>query len=316
MSIQRWSSALFGGALIMATATPGALAQRKDKSQSAATKFQLGTPVIAGSQPSTGPNDTRIRIASHRLTGFEQESEEVDGNAVVWDVDEFFNVRQANSDVEEGEWELELGTRWFTGGGEGDDDFFIAGELAYGLTDDAFIELKVLPVNIGDGGDQGNGDIGVDLFNRFVKETDSIPSIAFSLEGRFPTGEGSSGVDGELGLHLTKTIAPRTRMHLEGFVETANGGRTEEEEEEGRHFQWGAGVGFDHEFSEQLLGIVNYVNRASEEFGERNEQLLELGVNYKIAPTQGLKVAADIGLTGVGDEPNFGVKIQYEIEID
>jgi len=277
MSTSHWFASFVGAAVIVAAVTTDAVAQQqRHQSRPVSTAFRMDALLFADSRQASGANEGRYRTTNLGLKGFDQTTDErvAGGSSILWDVDDLFNVRQANSDVEQGEWELELGTRWFTGGGEGDDDFFFVGELAYGLTDDAFIELKLLPVNIGDGGDQANGDVELELFNRFVHETDWLPSIALALEGRFPTGQGSSGVDGELGLHLTKTIAPKTRMHLEGFVETANGGRTEEEEEEGRHFQWGVGVGFDYEFSEKLLGLVNYLNRASEEFGERNEQLL------------------------------------------
>ena len=318
MSSSYWFASFVGGAVIVVAMATDALAQQQDTSRPIAAAFRLDGAVFADSRGAGDGNSGRYGIADLGMANFGQATGDggAGGSSIVWDVDDFFNVRQADSDVDAGEWELEFGTRWFTGNTGGDDDFFLTGEVAYGLTEDAFVELRLLPVNIGDGGDLANGDIEIELFNRFVHETDSVPSIALSLEGRFPTGDGSSGVDGELGLHLTKTVAPKTRMHFQGTVETANGGRTEEEEEEGRHFQWSAGVGFDYEVSEDLLCVVNYVNQASEEFGGRNEQFLELGANYKIAPGQGLKVAVDAGLTGVGDEPNFGVKIQYEIEID
>jgi len=320
MSTSHWFASFVGGAVMVAAVTTdaGAQQQQQDRSNPVAAAFRLDGAVFADSHGTNGANAGHFRLANLEMGSFDQSTDEgVAGSRdIVWDVDDFFNVRQANSDVERSEWELELGTRWFTGNTGGDDDFFFVGELAYGLTEDAFVELRLLPVNIGDGGDLANGDIEIELFNRFVQETDSMPAIALSLEGRFPTGDGSSGVDGELGLHVTRTIAAKTRMHLQGTVETANGGRTEEEEGEGRHFQWSAGIGFDYEFSDDLLCVVNYVNQASEEFGGRNEQFLELGTNYKIAPGQGIKVAVDAGLTGVGEEPDFGVKIQYEIEFD
>ncbi len=318
MTISRWFISLVGVGLMMAAVTTDADAQQPGEvGPSVAKTFRLNGPLFADSRDAGGDKAERYRFTSLELAASDQEDrDEVEENgAIRWDVDDFFNVRQANSDVEPGEWELEFGTRWFTDSTGGDDDSFFVGELAYGITDDAFVELRLLPINIGDGGDQGNGDVELEIFNRFVHETDVLPSIGLSLEGRFPSGQGSSGVDGEFGVHLTKTIVPKARGHVEGFVETANGGRTEEEEDEGRHFQWGVGVGFDYEFSEKLLGLLNYVHRSSEEYGARNEQLLELGVNYKITPAQGIKVATDIGLTGVGEEPNFGVKIQYEIEL-
>jgi len=54
---------------------------------------------------------------------------------------------------------LESGTEWFNGAG-GDDDVFLVTELSYGICRDMRIELEVEPLNLGDGGDQGNGDLG------------------------------------------------------------------------------------------------------------------------------------------------------------
>ncbi|MCA9188702.1 MAG: hypothetical protein KDA99_23915, partial [Planctomycetales bacterium] len=35
----------------------------------------------------------------------------------IYDVDEFFNIREANPDTSRGEWEIEFGTEWITGAG-------------------------------------------------------------------------------------------------------------------------------------------------------------------------------------------------------
>lgn len=78
--------------------------------------------------------------------------------------------------------------------------------------------------------------------------------------------------------------------------------------------QWGFGPGFDYEFSEKFLGIVNYINQSSEEYGEGNQNILKLGLNYKTGPESLIKAACDVGLSGEEGEPNFGVKIQYEYE--
>ncbi|MBI1827028.1 MAG: hypothetical protein HY287_00555 [Planctomycetes bacterium] len=243
-----------------------------------------------------------------------EREKETKGESGEFDVDDFFNVASAYPKVTAGNWEFEAGTRWFTGAGEGDDDFLLVAELVYGLTKDTYLELAFEPINIGDGGDQGNGDLELEIFHHFVDETNTIPAMALYGEMRIPSGEGSSGVDGELRLSLTKTIAPKLRMHWNGFIETANGGRTEEERENGRHFQWGLGPGFDYEFSDKFLGIVNYLNRASEEYGEGNQNILELGLNYKMGQRTLIKAAMDVGLTGEEGEPKFGIKLQYDYE--
>ncbi len=173
--------------------------------------------------------------------------------------------------------------------------------------------MEILPLLIGDGGDQGNGDIAVQLFNQFTRETDTLPAFAVWIEGRFPTGEGSSHIDGELHLNLTKTIAPDVRGHLEGFTRTANGGRGDEGDNR-RAFQWGAGIGVDYQYDDQTIYAMNYLNSSSEEYGNSNQQILEIGGVRQIAENQHLKLALDIGLDGNKDTPDFGFKVLWSIE--
>ncbi len=229
------------------------------------------------------------------------------------EISDFFNVREANVNTVANEWELELEGAWETNAGEGDDNFFFTPNLKYGLNDDMFVEVEVAPLNIGDGGDQGNGDVSLQLFYQFARETEDTPAMAAWIEGRFPSGEGSSGVDGELHLNITKTVMEGVRSHLEGFVETANGGRGDEDDGR-RPFQWGAGIGFDYQLDEDTICVINYLNRSSEEVGNPNQNLLELGGVRRIAENQHLKFAVDIGLDGHEETPDFGAKILWSIE--
>ena len=229
------------------------------------------------------------------------------------EISDFFNIREANANVSKGEWEVEFEAEWTTGAGEGDDDFAIWPNVKYGITDTLFIELEVLPLNLGDGGDQGNGDLALIVFNQFLKEGAYIPAFAAWAEMRIPTGQGSSGVDGELHFNVTKTLFPKFRAHLEGFIETANGGRGDEDENR-RPFQWGAGPGFDYQFDEKTIGVLNYLNRSSEERGGHNQNILEIGVAREIVKGQHIKVAVDVGLDGQEETPDFGAKLLWSIE--
>jgi len=229
------------------------------------------------------------------------------------EISDFFNIREANVNVSQGEWEIELGAEWTTDSGGGDDDFSLSPNIKYGITDDLFVELEVLPLNLGDGGDQGNGDLSLQLFYQFLHESDAMPALAAWAEMRIPTGEGSSGVDGELHVNLTKTLAPKFRAHLEGFIESANGGRGDEDEDR-RDFQWGLGPGFDYQIDDKTIGALNYLHRSSEEEGDSNQHILELGGAREIADGQHLKFAIDIGLDGHESTPNFGAKLLYSFE--
>lgn len=229
------------------------------------------------------------------------------------EISDFFNIREAYSNSEEGEWEFETSFEWETHSDE-DDDFGPVFSLKYGITDTFHIELEVERINLGDGGNQGNGDLALILFKEWWKEADILPAFATWAEMRIPSGDGSSGVDGELHFNLTKELFPNFRGHFEGFVETANGARGGEEEDERRAFQWGVGPGFDYSFSEDTIATVNYLLRSSEEYGHHNQNILEFGMAQRIAENQHLKLAVDVGLDGAEETPNFGAKLLWSIE--
>ena len=246
------------------------------------------------------------------------------------EVSAFFNVREANANVTQGEWEFEAPFAWETSSNGKDDDFSLGASLKYGFTDDVFVELEVLPVMLGDGGDQGNGELALVLFTQWVHESGDMPAFATWAEMRIPSGHDSSGVDGELHFNLTKTLADKLRGHLEGYIMTANGARGGEsnnndwrfpwgfgrdgDEGDRRHFQWGIGPGIDYQCTEKTIGIINYINRSSEEEGGHNQNILEIGLVRELAEKQHLKAAIDIGLDGNDETPNFGAKLQWSID--
>jgi hypothetical protein len=229
------------------------------------------------------------------------------------EVSDFFNIREANPSVNKGEWELEQSASWETLSDHTDDDVYLWTSLKYGVTEDLFVELEVAPLNIGDGGDQGNGDLNLIVFNRFVKETDALPSLAGWAEMRIPSGDGSSGVDGIFHATATKTLTCNLRAHMDGYVETANGGRGDQDINR-RHFQWGVGPGFDYSFSEKTIGVLNYLMRSSDEYGHHNSNILELGMVRQLAKGLHLKPAIDIGLDGQEETPNFATKLEISYD--
>lgn len=229
-------------------------------------------------------------------------------------VSAFFNVREANSNVRAGETEFELSFHWSTGTG-GDDYLAPGASLKYGFTDDLFGEIELVPVSLGDGGDHGAGDVALILFYQWCHESGDMPAFATWLEGRFPSGDGSEGVDGEMHFNLTKTWAPGFRGHLEGYVKTANGVSGDDDDDADiRDFQWGVGPGFDWDWNDQTVGILNYVNRASDEYGSSNAHVLELGLAHALSEDQHLKFAFDINLDHDESEPDFAAKVQWSLE--
>lgn len=230
------------------------------------------------------------------------------------EISDFFNIREAYSNVEKGEWEFETTFEWETKSGGSDDDFGPVFSLKYGITDTFHVELEIERINLGDGGDQGNGELALIVFKEWWKEAEILPAFATWGEMRIPSGQGSSGVDAELHFNLTKTLLPNFRGHFEGFVETANGARGGEDEDERRSFQWGVGPGFDYSFSEDTIAALNYLMRSSEEEGHHNQNILQFGLAQRIAKNQHVKFAVDVGLDGAEETPNFGAKLLWSIE--
>lgn len=229
------------------------------------------------------------------------------------EISDFFNIREAYSNVTQNEWEFETTFAWETKSGSSD-SYGPVFSLKYGITDTFHVELEVEQIALGQGGDQGNGELALILFKEWWKEAEILPAFATWGEMRIPSGEGSSGVDGELHFNVSKTLLPNFRGHFEGFIETANGARGGEDEELRRAFQWGVGPGFDYSFSDDTIAAVNYLLRSSEEYGHHSQNILQFGLAQRIAHNQHLKFAVDVGLDGADETPNLGAKILWSIE--
>ena len=293
---------MLSGVLTLVFCTSVSIAQT---SNSPATKNSSLRLAAAPAQPA---KETPVSEKTTMRT-----TEQKVGGSAYREVSGFFNVREANANVTQGEWEFEVPAIWETDV-DGDDDEYVGASLKYGFSDQTFLELELIPVRLGDGGDHGAGDLALQLFHNFFQEEGNHPAIGAWIEGRFPTGEGSSGIDGELGASITKTLADRWRAHLAGFVETANGAPGGEDENGRRDFQWGAGVGLDYQCSDRTIGLINYFNKAAEENGNSNLNILEIGFAHELCEGQHLKGALDIGLDGHEHNPDFGAKLQWSIE--
>ncbi len=231
-------------------------------------------------------------------------------------ISRFFNVREAYSNLPRGELELELEAVWTTQRHERD-SVAVVPQFYYGITNDLHVELEV-ETPLGEGG-RGAGETELTVFQTFWHEHELRPAVGGYASLRMPTGYRSSGVDGTFGAIATKTLLPRLRAHLEGWVMTANGAAGDEERAQRRPFQWGAGPGFDYRVNDDLVAVVNYLNRVSEERGQHNTNVLELGAVWKVAQRGDdrmyLKFALDVGLDGQRETPNLGAKIAWEIDL-
>ncbi len=164
------------------------------------------------------------------------------------------------------------------------------------------------------------------VFNTFWREGETwVPAFAGYASLRIPTGYQSANVDGKYGAILTKTLFPRFRMHLEGWLMNACGGPGEERHFnylnglERRAFQWAVGPGVDYQIGDATLVALNYLHEASETAYKGNTHVIEAGVVHRFGETQRLyhsvKGAVDVGASGQYDEPHLGLKLQYELNL-
>lgn len=217
-------------------------------------------------------------------------------------------IRLRSADPEElGGLEIKNKVDYSTSSDGTDDDTEYELEIEYGIAENHELIFEV-PVELGDGGVDGNADITLGWHWRLWKEQDTLPAFALRNYIRVPSGYRSSGVDYKLVGLLTKSIIPeKFRLHLNPFLESVNG----DNEEDARDFQWGAIVGFDYKLADNLALNMDYVHETSESEGERNQHTAEVGLDWKFAEHQTLAFVTRAGLDGDGAGENFGCTLSY-----
>lgn len=232
-------------------------------------------------------------------------------------VDSLFSIREANPDIGQGEWQFNFAGGWQTASNGDDDNLLMSQSIAYGFTDDIFVQLEVLQPRLGDGADSGAGDMNLNVFWRALQEQESLPAFMTYASLRIPSGDGSAGVDGTMNWVFTKTF-DKFRAHFQGFIKTANG-HIGAERYDRDHFQWGVGPGFDYQVTEDLLLVLNYLNGNADRRGDRNTNLIQTGAIWTVARSDSmrhmLKFVGDIGCNGTGDTPNLGARFMYSLAL-
>lgn len=208
-----------------------------------------------------------------------------------------------------GTWELELNLGWLTTSGESDVGILVP-EIEYTPDGSDFLRNMQLglafPFEVGDGGIDGNGDAEIAWQQRWVADDGTMPTLATIFSMRAPSGYQSSGVDGTFTGILAKDCGPGT-FFLNGWVTTANGNNVDDI----RHFQWGGRVAYLWRFAEGAALTVDYVNQTSEEDGESNMNLVEVGAQFKVNENLTLGPGILVGVDGKESTPNFGAGIRF-----
>ncbi len=198
-------------------------------------------------------------------------------------------------------------------GGNSDDDLIIRPSLVWGPCANVEVFAEV-PIWVGDGGDRGaltrgNADTNIGFTWRIAEPEDIWPAAALQFSARVPTGDQSSGVDGEARLILTNEYDSGVRSHFNVFAKTVNG----DNEVNSRDFQYGAGVGLDGPLCADgaVRWVMDYMNRSSFHDGASSLNLLEAGWQWTISDAQALGMSFQAGLDNHDDTPDFGASITY-----
>lgn len=228
-----------------------------------------------------------------------------------WDIAGPVRLRSADPEPT-GDLEFKNIFDYSTSSGGGDDDLEYEFEIEYGIAPNHELIFEV-PVQLGDGSVAGNADITLGHHWRLWKEQEWFPAFAIRNYLRLPSGHDSSGVDWELRGLLTKTIVPdRFRFHVNPFLRSVNG----HNQEDARHFQWGAVIGVDCRISEHLVVQVDYVHETGATEGSRNQHVAEVGCEWQLAPRHKLAFVSRAGLDGDSEGENWGLGISYIYEFE
>lgn len=219
-----------------------------------------------------------------------------------------YELRSADPETT-GVWEVKNIFGWSTAKDGTSDDFEYEFEIEWGVAEDHELIFEV-PVTLGDGRVDGNGDVEIGWHWRLWKETDELPAFAMRNFVRLPTGDDSSGVDYEwIGL-FTKSIIPgKLRFDANPFFKSVNG----DNEPDARHFLWGASLGLDWRVNDDLKLVGLYRYETGELEGTRDNHSLELGGEWEFAEHQELGFSGIVGLDGDDSGPALGANISYII---
>jgi len=236
--------------------------------------------------------------------------------------------------------DLRLRTYWETdsfpaNNGDSDDDYVVEPAIYWGIAENWEVWARN-QAWLGDSGDRnafadGNYDTWIGAMWRFRDQEGFWPAMALQAEARIPTGDGSSGIDGELRLNLTNEYDSGIRSHVNVFGIVTNGNNAEnvqmdddnpgqfvpDDSLDARNTQYGLVVGLDGPLGDSgnLRWVADYMNRSSYYFGRSNMNVLELGVEWKMSDETKLAIGGRAGLDDEEDTLNFGFGATYSYTI-
>ncbi len=204
-------------------------------------------------------------------------------------------------------------------------------ELEYGIAPNNEVIFAV-PVDLGDGAAEGNGNLELGWHWRLWKEQEWVPAFALRNILYIPSGYHASGLDWTFKGLITKSIIPdKWRVHLNPYFTVVSGDSPQPgaaagvpavalfqapRGEDVRDFQWGFIVGTDYRLADNLNLILDYIHRTSEETGHRNQHSMEAGVEWTIDKYNHLGLATNWTVDGDSIDENWGFSVSYVLDFE
>ncbi len=254
-------------------------------------------------------NASGADLASLRSNSLMQQSgsEGADAVAERQSMDSFTSLEDGQPG-DPGALELQLDFGWSTSSDDSDTYTWDTQIKYTGEGSDFLKNMKLaltVPLEVGNAGIDGNGDLEIEWQQRWVAEQGNMPTIATLFTIRAPTGYHSDGIDATFTGVVAKDFGPGT-FFLNGWVKSANGSHIEDR----RDVQWGGRLAYLWRFDENASLTVNYVYETSEMDGESDMNLLELGAQFQINDNLTLGPGVFVGLDGKDATPDFGAGIR------
>jgi len=178
-----------------------------------------------------------------------------------------------------------------------------------------------VPLQLGLGQVDGNGDVQFGWQQRWVRQSERLPTLATLLEIRVPSGRGSAGVDGRLSGIVAQDVGPGTG-YFNLWAECVNGNNLDRGGQNivgtdidpgPRNFRWGTRVGYKWLINETYSLIGAYRYEASEIRGNGDINALEVSSEVHIGTRLTIGPGIAIGLDGNEETPaiSAGIRILW-----
>jgi len=282
--------------------------------------------------------DVRLAAADKEekeMTGSERETTEVKKSSAADEMEDIqsFNTYTSLEDGQPGqpgELQINYFNGWETTSGESD-PWLMKTEIEYTFKQELLRNTKLglaVPLELGNGGVDGNGDIEFAWKQRWIAEEEGNwwPTFSTINEIRIPSGYHSEKVDWTLTGVLAKNIGPGT-AYVNAWLKSANGSNNLEDEstfwdqlwceekgEDLRNFQWGFRFGYKWRLSENFAIIPAYIMESSELRGGHNQNRGEISAEWRVNEQLSIGPGILFGLDGGDETPHFGAGITLHYE--